>query len=676
MRGLRRGAATVHLWLGLTVGLAGMFLAATGSWILFRPQADASLNPAYLTIAQSCDTPASLDRIQAAAARLYPRSPVDSISWSQDPRASLMVRFQNDEQLYFNPCTGEALGFQGRWKGAFGLVEMLHRLRFLPTPVAQQIAGVIAVTMAAALGGLGLFLWWPRRRSAWVPSLRLDPKLLGRARTRNRHSVVGAFASIGLLVIAGTGIAMSYDSVEAFLFTATGTRPIAKPDAPSLAPGKPAALEQAWRNTLALLATPPRAAALRLPTAKRPTIEIYVYDRGNPNVEGRSYSYADANDGRIVKYVPYAQTPLGQRLYSWFVALHKGEAGGAFGQLLTLATMLAILYLGYSGVKGYLQKRRAAAAPLRLLVDAVRDDAPDVKVFDLVAADGRALPRAAAGAHVEVHLPAGPRRQYSLCNGPDDRRAYTIAVRLAAQSRGGSRTMHGLKPGQELLVSRPRNHFPIVRGTRQAVLVAAGIGITPMLSMARHLAARGRPFTLNYFGRDRESMPLLDQLQAEFGDQLRIHAGLGRTAIPAALTALLAQRRRGTHLYACGPDAFMTAVEDAAAAAGWPGPAVHRENFAAPSAAGERQPFDVMLGRSGRSISVGEGETLLEALATAGIPTASSCEQGTCGECALRVHGGAIDHRDCFLSDADRARGDVMLACVSRARDGALVLDC
>ena len=676
MAEFRRSVAAIHLWLGLTIGLVGVYLAATGAWIVFRPEVDAAVNPAYMTISQSCDQPVSLDRIVASAARAYPKSPVDSVRWSSDPAASLMVRYQNDAQLYFNPCTGEALGFHGRWSGLFGFVEKLHRLRFLPSEVAAYIGGTTAVGMALVMGGLGLFLWWPRRRSAWRTSLRFDGKLKGRAKVRNHHAVTGAFAALGLLVVSGTGIALAFDSVEAFVFTATGTRPLAKPDTRALPAHRAPALETAWRNTLALLPEPPRAAALRLPTAKRASIEIYLYDQGNPNLEGRSYVYADANDGRVAAYTPYAATPLGQRVYSWLVALHEGEVGGLPGKVLTFAAMLATIYLGWSGVQGYLLKRAAAAPPLRLRVVAMHDETADVKVFELASADGQRLPRPIAGSHVEVQVPGGPRRQFSLCNGPNDRRAYQIAVKLDPASRGGSRMMHGLELGQELAVSPPRDHFPLAGGRHHTTLIAAGIGITPMLSMARHLAARGRAFTLHYFGRDHAAMPFADTLVAEFGARAVLHVGLGRDAIPDKLGELLGQRPARGHVYSCGPDAFMAAVETAALAAGWPKGAVHRENFAAPEQGGEQSPFDIVLGQSGRRLTVAAGESLLEALTAAGVATRSSCEQGTCGECALTVRGGAIDHRDCFLSDAERARGDIMLACVSRGRDQELILDC
>ncbi|MES2288166.1 MAG: PepSY domain-containing protein [Pseudomonadota bacterium] len=678
MRSLKQDAAKIHLWFGLSIGLVGVYMAITGAWILFRPQADALVNPSYLSIRAACEKPVSLDTILTSAERAYRKAPVDSIAWQRDPLASTMVRYTDDQQSYFDPCTGILLGFHSRWSGSFGFVEMLHRFRFLPVHVAETMAGAFAIVMAFAMALLGLFIWWPRRRAAWKPSLTIDNRLEGRARTRNRHAVIGAFASLGLLLIAGSGIVLAFDPVEQFLFTVTRSEKIHKPDLDAITPGGPVALEAAWSNALSLMPAMPRAASLRLPTPKRASIEMYVYDEGNPNPEGRTYVYADAATGRIARYLPYAQTPRGQRLYSWFVALHEGEVGGLVGQLLTFLTMIAVVYLGYSGVRSFVQKRMANAPPLRLKVAAIRSEALGVKAFDLVPSGRTRIRPFTAGAHIEVHVPGGPRRQYSLCNGPAQRDSYTIAVRLEESSRGGSKGMHALQVGQEVLVKRPKNHFPIDRATRHATLVAAGIGITPMLSMARHLLARKTPFTLHYFGRDAESMPYtrVFALQ-EFAPHSHIHIGLGRAAIPAILADVLARRPEGGHVYTCGPDAFMDAVADAACGANWPRQSIHRENFA-PAAAlrgSPRDAFEVMLARSGRKVVVSREETMLQALFAADIHVASSCEQGTCGECALHVVDGEIDHRDCFLSDSERALGNVILGCVSRAKGRALVID-
>ncbi|MBN8806830.1 MAG: PepSY domain-containing protein [Sphingomonas sp.] len=675
MSRIKRFATFTHLWFGLTVGLLGCFLAATGGWVLLRPQGDAIANT-YLVSPTRCATPTSFDGILKTARGVH-ASPVDSLWWKADPAASLMVRYKDEQQAYFDRCDGHLLGLHSRWDGAFGFIEKLHRLRFLPTDIAGQVAATIAACMAVVMAGFGLFIWWPRRRSAWKPALRFDGSLDGRARTRNRHSVVGAFAAPMLLLIAATGVVIGFDSVQAFIMTVTGSKPLHKPRPAALPKGRPAAVDAAWRNVVALAGTLPRTATLKPPSAKQSAIEIYYNLPSDAHREIRNYAYAEAATGSIVQATPYARLSLGQRIYQWILGLHQGAVGGLFGQLLTLAAMLAILYLGYSGVRSYVQKRLGKRPPLLVRVAAIRDEAPGIKSFELTSV-GRRLPRFAAGAHIDVHVPDGPKRQFSLTNGPRQRDRFTIAVRLEDESRGGSRGMHKLVPGQELRIGAPRNLFPIDRATRHATLIAAGIGITPILSMARHLAARRVPFVIHYFGRDAEGMAFRDALaEPPLAGHVQTHVGLGRAAIPAALSAILANRPVGGHLYMCGPDGFMTAVDEVVQAAGWPARAIHREHFAAPLAAsaGPREAIEVTLARSGRKLLVAADESILDALKAAGVASSSSCEQGTCGDCALRVCAGEVDHRDHFLTEAQRQRGDVMLPCVSRARGRALTLD-
>lgn len=676
MINLRRTAVSVHLWLGLTVGILGMFLALTGGWILFRPQADAAVNAQYLTVKSQCRTPISLDRLITAATAAYPRSGVDSLWLKADPSASVMIRYNDDEQSYFDPCTAKLLGFHGRWNGTFGFIEYLHRFRFLPVAVAEPITGSIAVIMAFFLGIVGLYIWWPRRFAAWKRSLIFDQMLKGRAKTRNRHSVIGAVASLGLIVVAGSGVPLAFDSVEALLFSATGTKPLEKPEVAHLERDAPLAMQTAWDNARKMATRPPREASLRLPTPKRASIEMYIYDQGNPNLEGRTYAYADPQSGKIVRYTPYADTPLGQRLYSWLMALHEGEVGGLPGQLLTFAAMLATLYLGYSGVRGYVQRNNGR--PRRMKVAAIRDEALGIKAFDLVPVDGKRLGAFAAGAHIDVHVPNGPKRQFSLCNGPDQRETFTIAVRLEADSRGGSRGMHALGIDQEILVGAPRNHFPLVKGTKHAVLIAAGIGVTPMICIARHLAKRRIPFDFHYFGRSIETMAYVAAVtDPAFGGKTTVHVGLSRNDIAATLLDALGAHFPGRHAYMCGPNGFMDSVDEAAAIRAWPVGTVHRENFSPPASAlsGPRHTIEVMLARSKRNILVSEDQTVLEALLDAGLPVAHSCERGTCGDCAVRVVSGCIDHRDTYLSDGQKRSGNVMLPCISRAKAETLALD-
>ncbi|WP_405493604.1 PDR/VanB family oxidoreductase [Streptomyces sp. NBC_00096] len=276
------------------------------------------------------------------------------------------------------------------------------------------------------------------------------------------------------------------------------------------------------------------------------------------------------------------------------------------------------------------------------------------------------LPAWTPGAHVDVTLPSGLVRQYSLCGDPAEQGRWTIAIRLVGDGRGGSREAHAqLVEGAELPVRPPRNRFPLVPSPSY-VFVAGGIGITPVLPMLRAATAAGAAWTLIYGGRSRGSMPFASELAASYGDRV--------TLVPedeAGLPDLspLADPGPGTLVYCCGPAPLMAAVE-AAVPAGTP---VHLERFAPAAAGGDSRPFTVELHRSGRVIEVAAGESTLTAVRRELPNTPYSCRQGFCGTCQHRVLSGDIDHRDTLLTDGERE--DSMLLCVSRAAGDHLVLD-
>lgn len=323
-----------------------------------------------------------------------------------------------------------------------------------------------------------------------------------------------------------------------------------------------------------------------------------------------------------------------------------------------------------------------ASAPAALQVRVARKvvEALDVCSFELVALDGQALPAFTAGAHVDVQVPGGPTRQYSLCNAPHETHRYLIGVLRDAASRGGSVAMHErVAVGDRLTISAPKNHFPLVQDARRHLLLAGGIGITPILCMAERLAAGGADFALHYSTRSRERTAFHDRIRASaFADRVAFHFDDGAAAQRLDLDALLAAPQPGTHLYVCGPQGYLDAVLGSARARGWPEAQLHWEYFAAAGAAAPSAgdaAFEVQLASSGRVIVVPADRTVVQALAAAGVEVQTSCEQGVCGTCLTRVLAGTPEHRDLYLTPEEQAANDQFTPCCSRARTARLVLD-
>lgn len=315
---------------------------------------------------------------------------------------------------------------------------------------------------------------------------------------------------------------------------------------------------------------------------------------------------------------------------------------------------------------------------LSVRVASRRHEAHGICSFELVDAAGGVLPAFRAGAHIDVHLPNGMVRPYSLFNSPSERGRYMICVLKEPGSRGGSRAMHELVAEGELLrIGAPRNLFELVPQAPHSLLVAGGIGITPILSMAEQLAAAGASFALHYAVRSRERAALMQRIEgSSFAPRVRLHCDDGQASQRLDIERLLHGAPEGTHLYFCGPAGFMNAVRDAAGRLGWPADRVHSESFAAVVAVRDAdEPFDVVLARSGRAIRVERDCSVTQALAAAGVVLPTSCEQGVCGTCLVPVLEGTPDHRDLYLTPAEQARNDQFTPCCSRALTSRLVLD-
>jgi ferredoxin-NADP reductase len=344
-----------------------------------------------------------------------------------------------------------------------------------------------------------------------------------------------------------------------------------------------------------------------------------------------------------------------------------------------LVGMAGVAIAGMEAVSGRARKVRPPAGVDRTRLLRVADRrvvAHDENVVALTftAADGAPLPRWHPGAHIDVHLPSGRVRQYSLCGDPERLDAYRIAVRRISDGGGGSVEMHGLTAGDTVTTNGPRNAFPLtVPGygspTRRFRFIAGGIGITPILPMLAVADRWGVDWSMVYAGRSLDSLPFLDEL-SRFGDRIEVRTD-DVSGLPSD-TDLLGDCSDGTTVYACGPAPMLTGIR--AALVGRDGVELHFERFAAPPVVDGRE-FTVSIASTGQTVVVAADETLLTALHRAKVAASYSCRQGFCGTCRTRVVSGDVEHRDTLLTDPERA-GGLMLVCVSRAADGErLVLD-
>ncbi|MFF1553173.1 PDR/VanB family oxidoreductase [Rhodococcus erythropolis] len=311
----------------------------------------------------------------------------------------------------------------------------------------------------------------------------------------------------------------------------------------------------------------------------------------------------------------------------------------------------------------------------RVTITDVRTIADGVRTFTLACGDASCLPAWEPGAHIDVHLPSGTVRQYSLCGDPADRTKYVVAVLQNVDGRGGSLEMHGLRHGQEIGISSPRNNFPLLPAERY-VFIAGGIGITPILPMIEQVDRQGTSWRLVYGGRTRRSMAFIDRLDHLGGDVTVVAEDThGYPDLPT----ILSPAEPDTLIYCCGPAGLLDAVEKQCGGE-WEAGALNTERFSSPDR--NKLPdvhedggtVELQLGVEGPVVSVAADQTLLDAMIAAGCDVMYSCQEGICGSCEIAVVAGDPDHRDSLLTAAQRNEG-LMLPCVSRSRSTRLVVD-
>ncbi|WP_411733360.1 PDR/VanB family oxidoreductase [Paeniglutamicibacter sp.] len=310
-------------------------------------------------------------------------------------------------------------------------------------------------------------------------------------------------------------------------------------------------------------------------------------------------------------------------------------------------------------------------APLQVL--AKKDASDCVTELELVDPQGAGLPAWQPGAHLEIHLPSGLSRQYSLCSSPTESGTYRLGILKDPNSRGGSQEVHEkIEAGDILEVTGPRNHFPFVESAEYH-FIAAGIGITPMMPMMEEAERNGKDWTLTYMGRSRTSMAFWSELADKYPGKVDIRPD-DECGFPD-LAALTGTPREGVKIYACGPEGLLRALESLTAES-WPAGTLHLERFAPkPVVAAAKTSFTVKLALSGIEIEVPADRNIVEVAEEAGAPVIFSCMEGTCGTCETRIISGKADHRDSILSDEEKESNEMMMICVSRSACDVLELE-
>jgi ferredoxin-NADP reductase len=320
-----------------------------------------------------------------------------------------------------------------------------------------------------------------------------------------------------------------------------------------------------------------------------------------------------------------------------------------------------------------------AEPTIDLMVTEVRQETPRIRAIRLARPDAAPLPAWTAGAHIKVRLPQGDDRSYSLINlsaaaaADAQPRTYQLGVQLEMPSQGGSAYMHALKVGDVIAASAPTNNFSLEATDKPVILLAGGIGVTPVISMAAELVARNHPFRFYYAGRTREQLALLSAVETLAGESLTVHSDDVSGLFD--VVGLMRSLNDDEPLYCCGPTPMIELAIQTARELGWSDGRLHFEIFAAAAPQTADQTFEVVLNNSGKSFQIPIGKSILDVLIAAGEDPMHDCKRGDCGICQVGVIEGVPDHRDFILSDSEKAAGKLMQICVSRAKTPRLVLD-
>lgn len=678
---IRKYLLPLHRWIGCTIGLVIALMAATGASILYRPQLEPVLNRQLLTV-PACINRVTLDVLTATAVAARPDATLDYIRLAvgddtDTHMPAVAIRYTDQSFIYLDPCTGAVLGQRHRYGGLLGTLEQIHRFRFIDHGNLITGTSALVFVLVSILGGL--YMWWPASSRSLKRAVRFNRRLVGQARTAALHKTVGLYASFILAASALSGLPLAFDWYKHGLYLIAGSPVPASPPKSRHAGMTRLPMETIWQRAQELVPMP-REALLHYPHKPGDAVDMYLIAHDAPHANARTMLHLDAYTGKVLAFVPYAASSSGHKLYFWLLSWHTGRVGGVPAQFLMLMAALSVPVLAYTGIAGYLRRRRRAAMSPRLMVKvtAKRVEAQGICSFELSDARGRPLPPFTAGAHIDVYLRDGSLRQYSLCNNPRDTHRYLICVQREPKSRGGSRTLHDdVQQGHILEIGFPKNRFEVDAQARRSLLIAGGIGVAPILSMAEYLAGIGAEFTMHYCTRTKPRTAFIDRIRnASYANRVSFHFSDGPAEQLMDTAALLRNTPPDTHLYVCGPTGFMTVVIDIAKNLGWPDRQLHKEYFSAEVMKSDKDTsFEIKLASTGKVLQVAKDKTALQVLSECGIDVPRSCEKGVCGTCVTRVLEGEPDHRDMFLTEEERKQNGLFTPCCSRARSSMLVLD-
>lgn len=343
----------IHRWGALTIGLVALVSAVTGMGMAFRKQLEPVVYPR--TAQATCTTPVSLTRVLEAAQMAHPKGKVDYLRILKDMHQPVAVRWMNKDTLYLDRCSGQVVAEQNRYGGLFGVMEWIHRGRWIKEPVGDWVMGLGATSLLVLLLGLGLYLWWPRKGRPFLDNFKLNRKLRrGPAFDMGLHRTIGGWIAIPVMVSAVTALPNAFPFIHDGIVSLDGAPAEKRLHSVGKGPFLPAST--LW-DEIGRISPNSREVLIHIAHKPRDPVEIYIIGADAPHANARTYLYLDSHSGRVLSFTPYSKMGLGSRIYFWMLSVHTGEVGGVIGQLILFLGAAGTLVLGYTGILTWYRRR-------------------------------------------------------------------------------------------------------------------------------------------------------------------------------------------------------------------------------------------------------------------------------------------------------------------------------